>query len=126
MDENCIVPGPPTLEGGVEAAGWVLARHSEVTALCVYNDMMALGALATLAGMRQPRASSARPVRGDRFRRHPAGVLGQQYGALSTVRVDKYDLGREARQCLWALLENPGLSPPAVGIAVELVVREST
>ena len=121
VDENCIVPGPPTLEGGIEAAGWVLARHSEVTALCAYNDMMALGALQACASLGHRAPDRCAVIGFDDIQ-----LASLVSPALSTVRVDKYDLGRQAMQCLWALLENPGLSLPAVGIAVELVVREST
>jgi DNA-binding LacI/PurR family transcriptional regulator len=45
---------------------------------------------------------------------------------LTTIRVDKYALGRHAMQHLLQMLDDPASSVPPVHVPVELVVRQST
>jgi LacI family transcriptional regulator len=148
VDDNCIVSGSPTLEGGQESAARLLADHPELTGLLAYNDLMALGAVHACAGLGRtvPGVSPLSLPGGVSPLSWPGGgsplsLLGSGCAivgfddvrlaslvspALTSVRVDKYQLGSQAVQNLLALLDDPAISLPPVHIGVELVIRAST
>ncbi len=121
LQDSCIVPGPPTLDGGREGAEQLLYHHPEITALFAYNDVMALGAVQAYieSGYRVP---DERAVVGF----DDIWIAELVHPGLTTIRVNKYEVGYRAAQCLLALMEDPMQCPPAVEIGVELIIREST
>lgn len=121
VDDTCIAPGPPTLEGGAAAATALLARHPGVTALLAYNDLVALGAVQACTALGRAVPADCAVVGFDDI-----GWASLVSPALTTIRVDKYRLGSLAAQCLLTLLDDPTACPPPVHIPVELVARAST
>jgi LacI family transcriptional regulator len=120
-DEGCVVPGAPTLEGGHDAALRVLGCRPDVTALFAYNDLMALGAVQACVELGHSVPVGCAVMGFDDIRM--ASLVSP---SLSTIRVDKYDVGRRAMQCMLELLDDPAAYLPATSVGVELVVREST
>jgi LacI family transcriptional regulator len=121
VPEGWILPGPPTIEGGFEAARYLLARHPEVTALSAYNDLSALGAIQACQELGRSVPGGCAIVGFDDIR-----LAGMVSPALTSVRVDKYYLGQQAMTRLLAMLDEPEAIFPPVWVGVELVVREST
>jgi len=118
--ESYIVPGPPTLDGGRVIAEQLLRRHPELTALFTYNDVMALGAVQTCIALGY-RVPEQRAVIGF----DDIWIAALVHPTLTTIRVNKYNVGYRAAQCLLTMVEDAAQCPPAVEIGVELVIRES-
>lgn len=121
VDESLIVPGAPTLEGGIAAATELLTHRPEVTALLAYNDLVALGAVQACSSLGRRVPADCAVIGFDDVR-----LASLVSPALTTIRVDKYRLGTLAAQCLLTLLDDPSASPPPIHVPVELVVRAST
>ncbi len=118
--EDLILPGPPTIEGGYEAARRLLTESPQVTALFAYNDLIALGAIQACRDLGRRVPADCAIVGFDDIR-----LAGMVSPALTTVRVDKYDLGRRAMIRLLAMFDDPDATFPPISVGVELVVRES-
>jgi LacI family transcriptional regulator len=118
--EEWIVAGIPIVEHGYRLARRLLTRHPEISAIFAYNDLLAVGALQACdeLGRRVP---------------HDCAVVGFDdiklaslvTPALTTVRMEKYELGRQAVIQLLEMLDEPERIFPPVNLDVELVVRES-
>ncbi|MGQ9794360.1 MAG: substrate-binding domain-containing protein [Anaerolineae bacterium] len=120
FQESYIAPGPPTLDGGQAITEQLLRQHPEVTALFAYNDVMALGAVQACAALGY-RVPEQRAVVGF----DDIWVAALVHPALTTIRVNKYEVGYRAAQCLLTMVEDGTQWPPVVEIGVELVIRES-
>jgi LacI family transcriptional regulator len=115
-----IVTGAPTLEGGYQAALQLLTQAPSLTALFAYNDLMAIGAIRACQAL-------GRRVPED------CAIIGfdDNYVAalvtppLTTVRLDKYEMGRQATAALFAMMDDPEARPAPHYLEVELVVRAS-
>lgn len=109
-----------TIDSGADAMERLLADHPTVTAVVAGNDLIALGAIATLRrhGRRCPEDVS---VVG--FNDMP--YLELMNPALTSVRVSHYDLGFEAARMLVEMLRRPSASRRLV-LPTELIVRDST
>ncbi len=120
-DEAWIFHGPLTMEGGYQSALRLLTTVPEITAICAHNDLVAIGAMKACREL---------------GRRIPAdcAVLGYNDNdlaamvepALTTVRVDTFEMGRQLMQRLLAMIEQPTAEFPELLLPVtELIVRES-
>jgi LacI family transcriptional regulator len=120
FQESYIAPGPPTLSGGRTLTEQLLRHHPEITALFAYNDVMALGAVQTCRalGYRVPQQCAVIGF-------DDIWIAALVHPALTTIRVNKYEIGYRAAQCLLTLVEDAAQDLPAVEIGVELVIRES-
>jgi len=115
-----VVPGPPTVDGGMAAARTLLERDPAIDALVCFNDLVAAGALQTLA-------EAGLAVPGD------VSVIGYDdipfarmfTPALTTMRAATYDLGRHAMTMLLERMAGRGHGVDIV-LQPELVVRAST
>ena len=121
VNSEWIMPcSAPTYECGYEAAQQLLTQHPQLTAIFAYNDLLALGAIQACndLGCRVPTDCAI------------VGFDDIQWAAMSTppltsVRVDKGNLGRQATSRLLAVLDNPDTVFSPIYVGVELVVRES-
>jgi LacI family transcriptional regulator len=118
--EEWIVGGQPVMEQGYRAAHRLLSQHPQVTAIFAYNDLLALGAIQACRelGRRVPDDCAV------------VGFDDMQFAALvtpplTTVRVDKYDLGCKALELLVKMLDEPDDNFPPIQMDVELIARES-
>ncbi len=122
VNEAWLVPNQaPTFECGYEGAQQVLAQYPQVTAIFAYNDLLALGALRACqeAGRRVPQDMA---------------IIGfddivwatKSVPPLTTIRIDKYQLGQAAMSRVFDMLDHPERTFPPILVDVQLVVRKST
>ena len=114
-----VVRNHPTIDGGRAAMEAVLAAGTPVDGVFAYNDAMAIGALQALAvaGLRVP---------------HDVALVGFNdiamcsalVPALTSVRLDRAAIGREAVALLDRMRSTPDHHQP-VYVDVELIVRQS-
>lgn len=119
--EEWIVNAPPTLEGGYHATHALLTRYPQITALFGYNDLLALGALRACHELGRQVPERCAIVGFDDI--HLTSMVTP---SLSTIRVDKYQIGQKAMQRLLMMIEDPKLRFPPIELGVELVIRESS
>jgi LacI family transcriptional regulator len=117
--EVIIQAANPTYEAGYQAMQGVLREQLEIEAIFAYNDLLAMGAIQACreAGLRVPDDIAF------------IGFDDIEWAAkttppLTTVRVDKHQLGQMATQQLFKMLDD-GETPPPAHVDVELLVRES-
>ncbi|MEJ2556494.1 MAG: substrate-binding domain-containing protein, partial [Anaerolineae bacterium] len=118
--DDWIISCPPIIEGGYEVAQQLLAQHPQVTALFAYNDLVALGAIQACNDMGRWVPVDCAVIGFDDIR-----MARMVNPSLTSVRVDKYDLGRQAAHGLLAMFKDPDTTLPPICIGVELVIRES-
>lgn len=121
FDERLVRRGLPRMQEGTAATRQLLAHHPEITALFCYNDLLALGALRACAelGRRVPQDCAI------------IGFDDIEYAAitapsLTTVRVDKRDLGRTAAHLALNLIEDTYQGERVIQLPAQLIIREST
>ena len=119
--EEQIIGGAPTQESGYENALELLAQCPDITAIFAYNDLMALGALKACREMARRVPQECAIVGFD-----DTLFAALTMPALTTIRLDKYTIGREAMSRLFDMLELPDTTFDPLELDVELVVREST
>lgn len=120
-DDNLIVGGDATLKGGYDAMRQLAAQAQEVTAVFAYNDLIGLGAIRACHDLGKRVPADVAVIGFDDI-----GMAAMSNPSLSSIRIDKYDLGRRAMQRLLDMLDNPGIAYDTVYLDVELVPREST
>jgi LacI family transcriptional regulator len=123
LDDSWTARDEPSADGGQRAAGVLLERHPDLTAIFAFNDVMAAGVLDALrrAGRRVPGDCAV------------IGFDGTQLCALlqpplSTVAIDFGELGRRATEIVacWLGEGREAALPLAGKLSTRLVVREST
>jgi len=114
----------PDVDGGFQAMSAVLAlpRDNHPTAVMVYNDLMALGALHAIRAhpLRVPEDISVIGI-------DDISMAAHANPPLTTLSPPKYRMGRMAMQMLRRMIE--GHPPPEEGYTLmecPLIVREST
>lgn len=108
-------------DDGVRATEKLLARGAQFTAIFAANDAMAIGAMQCLKKNRQQIPVDVSIVGFDDIE---AGTHTQP--SLTTIRVDKEELGAVAMRRLVEMIETKKELPGKVFTPVELVVRQST
>ena len=106
---------------GYDAAKRILKNFSQITAVFCCNDAMAIGILQYLRelGLKVPKDMSIvgfDDVEADLSLDPP----------LTTIRVNKEEMGVQAVKQLVELIKNPGAIPRKTLVPVELIVRGST
>ncbi len=115
-----IHPGPPVVACGIESTRQLLTQYPQITAIFAYNDLLAVGAIQACKGLGRRVPEDCAIVGFDDI--PLAAMLAPP---LTTVRVDKYELGQQAISRLLDMLDSSGASFPPVYLDVELVIRES-
>lgn len=120
--DDWILTGSPNtdVERGEEAARSLLTHHPEVTAVFAYNDLIAMGALRTCQelGRRVPEDLAIVGFDDIPF----AQIVSPP---LTTIHIDKYELGKQAVTRLLDMLDDPDAEFAPIRMDVELVVRGS-
>jgi len=113
-----VVEATFTRVGGKVAAGEILDRHPDVTAILALNDDMAIGVLSVLRerGIAVPGRISVTGF-------DDVAVAQDVAPALTTVRLPMADMGEQA---LLMALKEPSARPRRRHAPYELVVRDST
>jgi len=115
-----ILPGSPVVARGAESTRQLLTQYPQITAVFAYNDLLAVGAIQACKELGRRVPDDCAIVGFDDI--PLAAMLAPP---LTTVHVDKYELGRQAMSRLFDMLDRPGTSFPPIYLGVELVVRES-
>jgi LacI family transcriptional regulator len=118
--DEWILPGPPVVARGVESTWQLLTQYPQITAIFAYNDLLAVGAMRACRELGRRVPDDCALVGFDDI--PLAAMLAPP---LTTVGVDKYELGRQAMSCLLDMLDSSGATFPPVYLDVELVIRES-
>jgi LacI family transcriptional regulator len=110
----------PVVKHGYRAARRLLIRHAQITALFAYNDLLAVGAIQACQELGRRVPEDCAIVGFDDIQ-----LASLVTPALTTIHIDKLELGRQAVARLAQLLEEPETIFPPVRLDVELVVRDS-
>lgn len=120
LPPDCSEDGLYTEEGGAQAAGRLVERHPELTAIFTGNDRMAAGAIQRLLDLGRRVPADVSVIGCDDL--HHARFVTP---SLTTIRMPLYELGRRSCQQLIDRLRGQDVPCQEV-VPVELVVRQST
>jgi LacI family transcriptional regulator len=112
---------PATSAGGYAETTTLLQDHPEVSAIFCYNDMMAIGALRACRELGKRVPQDVAIVGFDDIQ-----LAADTNPSLSSVHVDKYEIGKLAFQRVLDLINNSSAKLPAINIKPSLVVRASS
>jgi len=120
FDADLVVLGLPIIDHGVIASKKLLIEHPDISAIFCYNDLIAFGAIQGCKeiGKRIPEDCAI------------VGYDNVQLSAfihppLTTVHVDKYEIGKRSTSLLLQMLKNPDKEYPVQYVNTDLIVRES-
>jgi LacI family transcriptional regulator len=108
------------VDGGREAADWLLCLPEPPTAIFAFNDSMAVGVIQAAAARRLRVPGDVSVVGFD-----DTDEAAITVPALTTVRQPLAELGRTAVSLLLRQIENRRLEPLRVELATRLVIRDS-
>ncbi len=113
--------GTPTIEGGRAAVDELLQRDPNIDAVFAYNDLMAVGALQSLAraGRRVPDDVAVVGF-------NDIALCSALLPALTSVRIDRDRVAREAVDLVFRIGDRPNDLHAEVVVDVELIVRASS
>jgi LacI family transcriptional regulator len=113
--------GSWSIEAGERSLRRAIDRGANFTAILAGNDLLALGAYATLAerGLRCPEDVSVVGFNDMPF-------IDRVSPPLTSVRIPHYEIGAEAARLLLEVIEDPTRHPRSVLLPLSLVVRGST
>ncbi|MCD6204823.1 MAG: LacI family DNA-binding transcriptional regulator [Candidatus Marinimicrobia bacterium] len=106
---------------GEKGAMRLLENHPEIDAVFCCNDTTALGVISAVQ-----RLKKRIPEDVAIFGFDDIPTAGFSSPKLSTIRVPKLEIGKEAYKLLYELIQNPRMAPQTRMIAVETILREST
>lgn len=119
--EDLEVEVPLTAADGAHALGLLTERHADIDAIFFSSDTLAVGAVQEChrRGWKIPQRIAIAGY-GD------MELASQLYPTLTTVRVQRYEMGRRAVRQLLARLRGEAHLPNVVSLGFEIVDREST
>lgn len=120
LREELVCSGTTTFERGRTSTLALLAQHPDITAIFAYNDLLALGTLRACAELGRRVPADCAVVGFDDI-----PLADWVSPSLTTVRVDKAELGSRAVDLLLDMLVASESPPPSVTVATRLMVRES-
>lgn len=120
-EELVILEGSPEIEDGYLNTHKLMINHPEISAIFCFNDLMAMGCIQACKdlGKRIPEDIAVVGYDDIRF----SSLLTP---SLTTIQVNKKELGIQAASLLIKMLKNPNEVYPTHYIETNLVVREST
>ena len=110
-----------TIDSGAEAYSQLIQQYPELTAICAVNDSMAIGAIRASAAYNQNVPDDLSIIGFDDI-----AWADLNDPPLTTVRIPKAQMGREAFHRLISLLVDPEMQPVEITVGVELINRNST
>lgn len=118
--EELVLLGIPQFEHGFKAARELIMCSPEITAIFCYNDLIAMGAIKGCQdmGLRVPQDVAIVGFDNILF----AQLIDPP---LTSVHVDKYEIGKKAAMLLMEMLKDPEKVFPPIRVEMELIVRES-
>lgn len=118
--EDLVILGEPQIQHGFEATKILFERFPQMTAIVCYNDLLAMGALKRCKelGIRVPEDCAITGYDNVVF----AALVDPP---LTTIHVDKYEIGAQAANLLLDMLKEPQKTFPPIYVDTELIVRTS-
>ena len=118
--EDMVALGLPVIEHGYDAIQYLRHQHPGMTAVFCYNDLLAMGAVqgCKAMGWRVPEDCAIIGFDNIRF----AEMINPP---LTTIHVDKYEIGKRSASLLLDMLEDPQGDYPTEYIDTNLIVRKS-
>lgn len=120
VDEELMIDSTPTRQGGATAAIKMLAQGKKVTAAVCFNDIVAFGAMNTLAAHHIEVGRDFSIIGFDNI-----GESEFYKPPLTTVSAHTRALGAQGAQILLNMITNPRIPVQALIEPIELIVRES-
>lgn len=120
LDDALVVLEDNTVEGGRQATSRLLALDDRPDAIFAFNDLMAIGALQELGSRGVSVPDDVAVIGFDDI-----AMCEYVSPRLTTVRIDREELGRTAVELLWEIAAHPTEALAPVRVPVELVRRES-
>jgi LacI family transcriptional regulator len=120
FEEALVLRASPTIPGGYQAALEMLQQHRPRAIFC-YNDLMAFGSLIAARELGLDVPTDLALVGFDDI-----AMSAFSEPALSTVRIDQYELGRLAGGVILEQMQNPAAAPTNYIFPVEMVARTSS
>jgi len=120
FDPSLVEHCPPVTEGGRTAAQTLFSRVPDVDAVFCFNDLVAAGVMQACAEHRRDVPVDVAVIGADDI---PLASLVRP--ALSTLRVDQYQIGHQANSLIMTLLKNDSLTQRTVRIQPEFIARDS-
>ena len=118
--EEFVALGMPVMEHGFSATKVLLSKHPEISALFCYNDLLAMGAVQSCKKMGLKIPEDIAIVGFDNI-----SFSSMVSPALTTIHVDKYEIGKRSASLLLQMLKEPDQEYPVQFVDVELIERES-
>ena len=120
-EELVILEGSPDIEDGYKNTQKLINNHPELSAIFCFNDLMAMGCIQACKdlGKRIPDDIAVIGYDDIRF----SSLLTP---SLTTIQVNKKEMGIQAASLLIKMLKNPNEVYPTHYIETNLVIREST
>ncbi|MEZ4727053.1 MAG: LacI family DNA-binding transcriptional regulator [Caldilineaceae bacterium] len=114
-----VARGYPTLEGGYAATKELLNRSPDISALFTYTDLMALGAIRAARELGRNVPTDLAIVGYD-----DSAIAALTNPALTTIQVQKYEMGKQAMQQFLAM-NDEATDVEFASLNVALIIRES-
>ncbi|MCG3208130.1 MAG: Catabolite control protein A [Anaerolineae bacterium] len=121
LPDSRLTSGLPMVDSGYERALQLLTDDPQITAIVAYNDLLALGAMNACKKLGRRIPADCAIIGFDDIQ-----LASLVTPTLTTIRLDKYDIGRQAMIRLLEMLDNPDATYPPIHLGAELVIREST
>lgn len=119
FDPNLVIESESNFEGGYRGLLEFLNKNLEATAICAFNDAMAIGAIKALQDNKISVPDEIAVVGHDDL---PVGAM--IHPALTTIHSPIEQMGEEATKMLFKKIEEPG-EPERKILSVNLKVRQS-
>jgi DNA-binding LacI/PurR family transcriptional regulator len=118
--EEMVMLGLPVIQHGYESTKVLIKRNPEITAIFCYNDLLAMGAIKCCKEM-------GIKVPGDIAIIGFDNIIFSELiePPLTTIHMDKYEIGKQSAALLLKMLKNPDVPYPTLFIDTELIIRES-
>ena len=120
-DPELLVQEDPTLAGGYSAANMLLEHRPDVTAIFAYNDLMAVGAMRACKELGLSIPNDISVIGFDDIQ-----IASMVTPALSSVHVNKYEIGRLAFERIYSLIQGDLKNVETINIMPTIMIREST
>jgi LacI family transcriptional regulator len=120
IDEKRIRYCAPTVDGGECAARKLLQSHPEINALFCHNDLVAVGAIQACKTLGRRVPEDVAIIGFDDI--HLAALVTP---SLTTCRVPRVEMGRQAISLLLQQIEGEHLDTPIITVSPQLILRDS-
>lgn len=118
--DELVLAGAPVIEFGYEGGKLLLSKYPEMTAIFCYNDLIAMGVIQACQSLGRKIPDDCAVVGYDNTK---FSTLTNP--ALTTIHVDKYEIGKQASTRIMEILNQPKTVFPPTLMDVELIVRDS-